>query len=62
MSTKPRLGYVGVGLMGLPMVKHLLPRGYSIKAYDIVPAHKVAEIVKQAQKVREELEKEKAKK
>lgn len=38
MSTKPRLGYVGVGLMGLPMVKHLLPRGYSIKAYDIVPA------------------------
>ena len=38
MSTKPRLGYVGVGLMGLPMVKHLLPRGYPIKAYDIVPA------------------------
>jgi 3-hydroxyisobutyrate dehydrogenase-like beta-hydroxyacid dehydrogenase len=38
MSTKPRLGYVGVGLMGLPMVKHLLPRGYAVKAYDIVPA------------------------
>jgi 3-hydroxyisobutyrate dehydrogenase-like beta-hydroxyacid dehydrogenase len=38
MSTQPRLGYVGVGLMGLPMVKHLLPRGYPIKAYDIVPA------------------------
>ena len=37
MSTKPRLGYVGVGLMGLPMVKHLLPRGYAVKAYDIVP-------------------------
>ena len=35
---RPRLGYVGVGLMGLPMVKHLLPRGYSVKAYDIVPA------------------------
>jgi 3-hydroxyisobutyrate dehydrogenase-like beta-hydroxyacid dehydrogenase len=38
MSTQPRLGYVGVGLMGLPMVKHLLPRGYSIRAYDIVAA------------------------
>jgi len=38
MSTKPRLGYVGVGLMGLPMVKRLLPRGYAVKAYDIVPA------------------------
>jgi 3-hydroxyisobutyrate dehydrogenase-like beta-hydroxyacid dehydrogenase len=38
MSTQPRLGYVGVGLMGLPMVKHLLPRGYAIRAYDIVPA------------------------
>jgi 3-hydroxyisobutyrate dehydrogenase-like beta-hydroxyacid dehydrogenase len=38
MTTKPRLGYVGVGLMGLPMVKHLLPRGYAIRAYDIVPA------------------------
>jgi 3-hydroxyisobutyrate dehydrogenase-like beta-hydroxyacid dehydrogenase len=38
MSTKLRLGYVGVGLMGLPMVKHLLPRGYAVKAYDIVPA------------------------
>jgi 3-hydroxyisobutyrate dehydrogenase-like beta-hydroxyacid dehydrogenase len=38
MGTKPRLGYVGVGLMGLPMVKHLLPRGYAVKAYDIVPA------------------------
>jgi 3-hydroxyisobutyrate dehydrogenase-like beta-hydroxyacid dehydrogenase len=35
---QPRLGYVGVGLMGLPMVKHLLSRGYPVKAYDIVPA------------------------
>ena len=24
--------------MGLPMIKHLLPRGYAVKAYDIVPA------------------------
>ena len=33
--SKPRLGYVGVGLMGLPMVKRLLPLGYTITAYDI---------------------------
>ena len=35
---RPRLGYVGVGLMGLPMAKHLLSRGYAVQAYDIVPA------------------------
>ena len=32
-----KLGYVGVGLMGLPMTKHLLSKGHSIVAYDIVP-------------------------
>jgi len=31
-----RLGYVGIGLMGLPMVKRLLSRGHSVTAYDIV--------------------------
>jgi 3-hydroxyisobutyrate dehydrogenase len=30
------LGYVGVGLMGLPMVKRLVPLGYTVRAYDIV--------------------------
>lgn len=38
MTAKLRLGYVGVGLMGLPMVKRLAPLGYAIRAYDIVPA------------------------
>lgn len=38
MSAKLKLGYVGVGLMGLPMVKRLAPMGYAIRAYDIVPA------------------------
>ena len=38
MSGKLKLGYVGVGLMGLPMVKRLAPLGYAIRAYDIVPA------------------------
>lgn len=35
--TKPRLGYVGTGLMGGPMVRHLLGLGYPIAAYDIAP-------------------------
>jgi 3-hydroxyisobutyrate dehydrogenase-like beta-hydroxyacid dehydrogenase len=32
-----KLGYVGVGLMGLPMTKHLLSKGHAVVAYDIVP-------------------------
>ena len=38
MMDKPAIGYVGIGLMGLPMTKHLLSRGYTVRAYDIVPA------------------------
>jgi 3-hydroxyisobutyrate dehydrogenase-like beta-hydroxyacid dehydrogenase len=37
MSGKMNLGYVGVGLMGLPMAKRLLALGYSVRAYDIAP-------------------------
>jgi 3-hydroxyisobutyrate dehydrogenase len=37
MSGKVKLGYVGVGLMGLPMVKRLLSLGYPVRAYDIAP-------------------------
>ena len=36
MTAKPRIGYVGVGLMGLPMAKRLLSLGYAVKACDIV--------------------------
>ena len=36
MTAKPRLGYVGVGLMGLPMTQRLLALGYPVKAFDIV--------------------------
>ncbi len=36
--TPIRIGYVGVGLMGLPMVKRLVSLGYAVRAYDIVPA------------------------
>lgn len=36
MTAKLRLGYVGVGLMGLPMLKRLASLKYAIRAYDIV--------------------------
>ena len=35
---KLRIGYIGIGLMGLPMVRHLKARGYAVTAYDIAPA------------------------
>ena len=34
--TRPRLGYVGIGLMGLPMVRRLVSLGYPVTAYDIL--------------------------
>jgi 3-hydroxyisobutyrate dehydrogenase-like beta-hydroxyacid dehydrogenase len=38
MDAKPfALGYVGVGLMGLPMVRRLTNLGWRVRAYDIVP-------------------------
>lgn len=33
-----RIGYVGIGLMGLPMVERLRGLGYPVRAYDIVAA------------------------
>jgi len=37
-TTLPSIGYVGVGLMGLPMVKRLVSLGYPVRAFDILPA------------------------
>jgi len=37
MNGKLKIGYVGVGLMGLPMAKRLLSLGYTVRAYDISP-------------------------
>lgn len=34
--TKFAIGYIGLGLMGLPMTRRLIERGYRVKAYDIV--------------------------
>ena len=36
MTEKTRIGYVGVGLMGLPMLKRLVQLGYPVRAYDLV--------------------------
>jgi 3-hydroxyisobutyrate dehydrogenase len=36
------LGYVGVGLMGGPMVKRLASLGWQVKGYDIVPERSTA--------------------
>ena len=44
MTGKTRIGYVGVGLMGLPMVKRLAQLGYPVRAYDLV-AEKTAAAV-----------------
>jgi 3-hydroxyisobutyrate dehydrogenase-like beta-hydroxyacid dehydrogenase len=39
---RPRIGYVGVGLMGTPMVKRLVGLGYPVCAYDILPRQRDA--------------------
>ena len=39
---RPRIGYVGVGLMGTPMVKRLVELGYPVRAYDILPRQRDA--------------------
>ena len=36
MPAKHRIGYVGVGLMGLPMVKRLVSLQYAVRAYDVL--------------------------
>ena len=48
MDARPfALGYVGVGLMGLPMVQRLTKLGWRVRAFDIVP-EKVAQSGAQA--------------
>jgi len=34
---KPRVGFIGLGVMGLPMAGHLPPAGYALSAYDSDP-------------------------
>jgi len=44
VPAKPRIGYVGVGLMGLPMVKRLVSLQYTVRAYDVLPDKKAAAV------------------
>jgi len=34
---KPKIGFIGVGIMGRHMASHLLEAGYELVAYDVVP-------------------------
>ena len=34
---KPKIGFIGVGIMGRHMASHLLEAGYQVVAYDAVP-------------------------
>jgi 2-hydroxy-3-oxopropionate reductase len=33
--TKPKIGFIGIGIMGFPMAKNLLKAGYPLIAYDL---------------------------
>jgi 2-hydroxy-3-oxopropionate reductase len=37
-AAKPKIGFIGLGIMGRPMSKNLLKAGYELVVYDIVPA------------------------
>jgi len=41
--TKPRLGFIGLGAMGMPMARHLMDAGYSVDIWARSPA-KVVEL------------------
>jgi 3-hydroxyisobutyrate dehydrogenase-like beta-hydroxyacid dehydrogenase len=41
-TARPAIGYVGIGLMGLPMATRLVSLGYPLRAYDIAPARVAA--------------------
>jgi 2-hydroxy-3-oxopropionate reductase len=43
--TMKKIGFIGLGIMGRPMAKNLLKKGYPLTVYDIVP-EKVNELVK----------------
>lgn len=37
-STKPEIGFVGLGAMGFGMATNLVKQGYPVKGYDVFPA------------------------
>jgi 3-hydroxyisobutyrate dehydrogenase-like beta-hydroxyacid dehydrogenase len=42
VSDKPRIGFVGLGIMGTPMSGHLVDAGYAVTVFDIDPATSAA--------------------
>lgn len=38
MTTKPRIGFIGLGRMGRPMSGHIIAAGFGLTGYDPVPA------------------------
>jgi len=49
--TKPTIGFIGLGRMGMPMASNLLKAGYQLTAYDIVPDKLKAIVAKGAKAV-----------
>ena len=49
MSDKLKLGYVGIGLMGLPMAQRLVGLGWRVRACDLVEARVAAAVASGAQ-------------
>lgn len=47
---KPKIGFIGIGIMGYHMASHLLDAGYDVTAYDVVPENLDKIAVKGAQK------------
>ena len=47
---KPRIGFIGLGIMGTPMSKHLAEAGYDLVLYDLnpEPASEIARLYKNA--------------
>src|SRR5262245_61488034 len=37
MTTKPKLGFIGIGLMGEAMTRRMLDRGYAVTAWNLEP-------------------------
>ena len=40
-----KIGFIGTGTMGQPMLANLVKKGFSIVAYDVVPARAMRTVV-----------------
>ena len=47
---KPKIGFIGLGIMGQHMSSHLLDAGYEVVVYDIMPASVDAIVAKGAER------------